>query len=90
MAFSSVRENVTPNTQLELCWKMLLFIILYVNLILNFKFYLIPSFQVLISFHFCICTISIMFISILYQQMLLLYIYCILFNRCYCCLFYWL
>ena len=26
--FSSVRENVTPNTQLELCWKMLLFIIL--------------------------------------------------------------
>ena len=24
MAFSSVRENVTPNKQLELCWKMLL------------------------------------------------------------------
>ena len=25
MAFSSVRENVNPNTQLEMCWKMLLF-----------------------------------------------------------------
>ena len=53
MAFSSVRENVTPNTQLELCWKMLLFIILYIDLILIF-FYLIPSFQVIVSLVLCL------------------------------------
>ena len=76
MAFSSVRENVTPNTQLELCWKMLLFIILYIDLILIL-------FNSFISSN---CIINVMFISILYQQMLLLYIYYILFNRCYCVL----
>ena len=43
MAFSSVRENVTPNTQLELCWKMLLFIIFYINLILNLFYSFISS-----------------------------------------------
>ena len=29
MAFSSVRENVTPTHCWKLCWKMLLFIIFY-------------------------------------------------------------
>ena len=33
MAFSSVRENVTPTTQVELCWKMLLFIIFCIKLV---------------------------------------------------------
>ena len=84
MAFSSVRENVTPNTQLELCWKMLLFIIFCINSILNLFYSFISS----IDFPFIFIFISLVLCLIpFYQQMLLLYI---LFNRCYCCLFYWL
>ena len=71
MAFSSVRENVTPNTQLELCWKMLLFIIFCINSILN----LFYSFISCIDFPFIFIFISLVLCLIpFYQQMLLLYI----------------
>ena len=83
MAFSSVRENVTPNTQLELCWKMLLFIIFCINLILNLFYSFISS----IDFPFIFMFISLVLCLIpFHQQMLLLYIllYFIIFwcNRC--------
>ena len=71
MAFSSVRENVTPNTQLELCWKMLLFIIFCINLILNLFYSFISS----IDFPFIFVFISlVLYLIPFYQQMLLLYI----------------
>ena len=69
--FSSVRENVTPNTQLELCWKMLLFITFCINLILN----LFDSFISSIDFPFIFIFISLVLCLIpFHQQMLLLYI----------------
>ena len=81
MAFSSVRENVTPNTQLELCWKMLLFIIFCINLILNLFYSFISSID--FPFIFIFYIIGIMFNSIsstdvivvyFIQQMLLLFV----------------
>ena len=71
MAFSGVRENVTPNTQLELCWKMLLFIIFYINLILNLFYSFLSSIDFLSFFVF----VSLVLCLIPFQQqMLLLYI----------------
>ena len=87
-----------PNTQLELCWKMLLFIIFYIN----FMFILFPYFQVLILF----CLYFMSFYIILYfiltnrcycclfywfliETNYVCIIFCILTNRCYCRLFYW-
>ena len=33
LAFSGVRENVIPNNKLELCWKILFLIKLFINLL---------------------------------------------------------
>ena len=41
MAFSSVRENVNPNTQVEMCWKMSLFINYFINFKIYFIFYFV-------------------------------------------------
>ena len=71
MAFSSVRENVTPNTQLELCWKMLLFITFCINLILNLFYSFISSID--FAFIFIFNIISIMFHSILSTDVIVVY-----------------
>ena len=63
-----------PNTQPELCWKMLLFIIFYIN----FMFILISSFQVFILIFLYVFIILYCLLFYFNQQMLLLFILLVL------------